>query len=119
MGDNVGDVAGMGSDIFESYCGSMIASIAIASTIGIAASSASRQGLRTKPNLVRLFWACPSIGLCGADLLLVGIVLVRLMSDREPATALRFGTIGAPILFIGVSYFVITAPASPLTFGCP
>jgi K(+)-stimulated pyrophosphate-energized sodium pump len=38
----------------------------------------------------------------------VGIVLVRLMSDREPATALRFGTIGAPILFIGVSYFVIT-----------
>ena len=30
VGDNVGDVAGMGSDIFESYCGSMIASIAIA-----------------------------------------------------------------------------------------
>ena len=26
VGDNVGDVAGMGSDIFESYCGSMIAS---------------------------------------------------------------------------------------------
>ena len=25
VGDNVGDVAGMGSDIFESYCGSMIA----------------------------------------------------------------------------------------------
>ena len=24
VGDNVGDVAGMGSDIFESYCGSMI-----------------------------------------------------------------------------------------------
>ena len=30
VGDNVGDVAGMGSDIFESYCGSMIATIAIA-----------------------------------------------------------------------------------------
>ena len=30
VGDNVGDVAGMGSDIFESYCGSMIAIIAIA-----------------------------------------------------------------------------------------
>ena len=29
VGDNVGDVAGMGSDIFESYCGSMIASIAL------------------------------------------------------------------------------------------
>src|SRR5210317_1327181 len=29
VGDNVGDVAGMGSDIFESYCGAMIASIAL------------------------------------------------------------------------------------------
>ena len=27
VGDNVGDIAGMGSDIFESYCGSMIACI--------------------------------------------------------------------------------------------
>ena len=33
VGDNVGDVAGMGSDIFESYCGSMIATIAIAYTM--------------------------------------------------------------------------------------
>ena len=33
VGDNVGDVAGMGSDIFESYCGAMIASIAIAATM--------------------------------------------------------------------------------------
>src|SRR5690606_6852560 len=33
VGDNVGDVAGMGSDIFESYCGSMIATIAIAATL--------------------------------------------------------------------------------------
>ncbi len=30
VGDNVGDIAGMGSDIFESYCGAMIACIAIA-----------------------------------------------------------------------------------------
>ena len=35
VGDNVGDVDGMGSDIFESYCGSIIASIAIASTLSI------------------------------------------------------------------------------------
>ena len=33
VGDNVGDVAGMGSDIFESYCGAMIATIAIAATL--------------------------------------------------------------------------------------
>ena len=29
VGDNVGDVAGMGSDIFESYCGSMIATLSL------------------------------------------------------------------------------------------
>ena len=33
VGDNVGDVAGMGSDIFESYCGAMIASITIAAAM--------------------------------------------------------------------------------------
>ena len=37
VGDNVGDIAGMGSDIFESYCGSMIACVAIASTSAIVA----------------------------------------------------------------------------------
>jgi K(+)-stimulated pyrophosphate-energized sodium pump len=35
VGDNVGDVAGMGSDIFESYCGAMIASIALAASMSI------------------------------------------------------------------------------------
>jgi K(+)-stimulated pyrophosphate-energized sodium pump len=46
VGDNVGDVAGMGSDIFESYCNSMIASIAIASTltVDVAASGARFAG---------------------------------------------------------------------------
>ncbi len=39
VGDNVGDVAGMGSDLFESYASSIIAAIAIASlgSIGVAA----------------------------------------------------------------------------------
>ena len=41
VGDNVGDVAGMGSDIFESYCGSMIATIAIASTLAARRPSAA------------------------------------------------------------------------------
>ena len=35
VGDNVGDVAGMGSDIFESYCGAMIASIALAASMSL------------------------------------------------------------------------------------
>ncbi|MGA1735919.1 MAG: sodium-translocating pyrophosphatase [Pseudomonadales bacterium] len=109
IADNVGDVAGMGSDIFESYCGSMIASIAIASTIGIAALAGLTPGITDEADSRAALMGLPLL-LASAGLIcsLVGIVLVRLMSGREPATALRFGTIGAPILFIGVSYFVIT-----------
>ena len=109
VGDNVGDIAGMGSDIFESYCGSMIASIAIASTIGITALAGLTPGITEEAESRAALMGLPLL-LASAGLIcsLVGIVLVRLMSDREPATALRFGTIGAPILFIGVSYFVIT-----------
>ena len=45
VGDNVGDVAGMGSDIFESYCGAMIATIAIASTLALSSISNLAPGL--------------------------------------------------------------------------
>ncbi|MBK7730626.1 MAG: sodium/proton-translocating pyrophosphatase, partial [Gammaproteobacteria bacterium] len=45
VGDNVGDVAGRGSDIFESYWGAMIATIAIASTLGLSHLSGLAPGL--------------------------------------------------------------------------
>ena len=107
VGDNVGDVAGMGSDIFESYCGSMIATIAIASTLaavsinGLAPSLDEGAG---RASLMSLPLILASTGLLCS---LAGIILVRLMSAREPAVALRFGTMGAPIVFIIVAYFVI------------
>ena len=107
VGDNVGDIAGMGSDIFESYCGSMIATIAIASTLaavsinGLAPSLDEGAG---RASLMSLPLILASTGLLCS---LAGIILVRLMSAREPAVALRFGTMGAPIVFIIVAYFVI------------
>ena len=109
VGDNVGDVAGMGSDIFESYCGSMIASIAIASTLGIAALSNLTPGVTEEAASRAALMSLPLL-LASAGLVcsLFGIVVVKAMSAREPATALRFGTIGAPLVFIGVSYLVIT-----------
>jgi K(+)-stimulated pyrophosphate-energized sodium pump len=109
VGDNVGDVAGMGSDIFESYCGSMIACIAIASTLGIASLSSLTPGVTDEAGSRAALMGLPLL-LASAGLLcsIVGIVLVKLMSGREPATALRFGTIGAPILFIAVAWYVIT-----------
>ena len=102
VGDNVGDVAGMGSDIFESYCGAMIATIAMASTMSMVVLGP----LGDRPTLMFLPLALASAGLLCS---IVGIWLVRLRSESSPEAALRAGTIGAPALFIIVSYVVITS----------
>jgi len=101
VGDNVGDVAGMGSDIFESYCGSMIATIAIAYTIQSADSA----------NLMMLPLALASVGLIAS---IMGIFIVKLASAKEPASALRSGTLLAPVIFVVMAYFLIQHMSLPL-----
>jgi len=97
VGDNVGDIAGMGSDIFESYCGSMIACIAIAGTFLVAEDRSA---------MMFLPLALASIGLIAS---MIGIIIVRVFSSLSPASALRTGTIGAPIVFIAAAYFLTNA----------
>ena len=102
VGDNVGDVAGMGSDIFESYCGAMIASIAIATTL----SPAVLAVLGARESLMFLPLALSSVGiLCSIG----GIQLVRWNTQKSPELALRIGTIGATLLFIGAALALILA----------
>ena len=91
VGDNVGDVAGMGSDIFESYCGSMIASIAIAYTL-------------ESQDMMMLPLVLASTGLIAS---IIGIFIVKLQSAKAPASALRSGTLLAPVIFVVMAYFVI------------
>ncbi|MFT5611692.1 MAG: K(+)-stimulated pyrophosphate-energized sodium pump [Polaribacter sp.] len=101
VGDNVGDVAGMGSDIFESYCGSMIATIAIAATLTGAALvqlGGDQQALMALP------LALSSIGLLCS---IAGIVVIKMLSSQAPEKALRTGTMGTSVLFIIVSYFLV------------
>ena len=95
VGDNVGDIAGMGSDIFESYCGSMIACIAIASTMAVTA--AEQSAMMTFP------LALASIGLLAS---VAGILIVRARSSAAPEAALRSGTLGAPVIFIVMAWFL-------------
>ena len=97
VGDNVGDVAGMGSDIFESYCGAMIASIAIAATL-------SNSELGAQNAMMFLPLALSSVGiLCS----LIGIVLVRAFTKKSAETALRIGTISASVVFIAAAAGVV------------
>lgn len=100
VGDNVGDIAGMGSDIFESYCGAMIATIAIASTMVVAVADP----MGGQPLLMFMPLALSSLGLLCS---ILGIALVRAFSTKSPEVALRIGTIGATVLFIITSYVMI------------
>ena len=108
VGDNVGDVAGMGSDIFESYCGSMIATIAIASTlteVGMDVLSAGAgAGEKTRELLMALPLALASIGLISS---IIGIGVVRTQSNRNPSFALMLGMTVTPILFVIGAFFAI------------
>lgn len=101
VGDNVGDVAGMGSDIFESYCGAIIASIAIASTM----TQLSYLPLaKNQQSLMFLPLALASLGLVCS---LAGIFTVKAFSKLKPAAAVRAGTVGAALLFITLSHWLI------------
>ena len=103
VGDNVGDVAGMGSDIFESYCGAMIASMALAASMSMA-SLESLGGDRGVLQFMPL--ALASTGLVCS---LLGILSVRMFANKSADVALRFGTIGSSVVFIAAAYFVITS----------
>jgi len=85
----------MGSDIFESYCGAMIATIAIAATLSPEVISALAAGDQNK--LMFLPLALASVGLVCS---LIGIQLVKSSSGKSPDAALRMGTIGASVIFI-------------------
>jgi len=115
VGDNVGDVAGMGSDIFESYCNAQIATVAIAAAVGVRAAAeaadakavAFMEKLGTTPGkegmlqLMQLPLLLTSVGLLCS---ILGILIVRSMAGKNPAEALRFGTIGSAILYIAAAF---------------
>ncbi|MDX1625026.1 MAG: sodium-translocating pyrophosphatase [Wenzhouxiangellaceae bacterium] len=106
VGDNVGDVAGMGSDIFESYCGAMIASVALA-TVMVKESAIDGMVVGMGPGaaLMGLPLLLASLGLVCS---IAAIGVVRASAGRSPEVALRMGTMFAALAFIVLGYFVIT-----------
>ncbi|MEM9019433.1 MAG: sodium-translocating pyrophosphatase [Planctomycetota bacterium] len=122
VGDNVGDVAGMGSDIFESYCGSQIATIAIAATL-TAPAALMADGAMAADSAKALLMYLP-VGMTTVGLLcsLVGIFLVKAVSKMEPSMALRVGTFSAALLFIAAAFGLIfafgVAPKVGLCVAC-
>lgn len=105
VGDNVGDIAGMGSDIFESYCGSMIATIAIASTLAMAAEYgiAALAPETGRAALMALPLTLASLGLVCSVL---GIILVNMLSALGPERALEIGHQISAVLLIISAFFL-------------
>jgi K(+)-stimulated pyrophosphate-energized sodium pump len=105
VGDNVGDVAGMGSDLFESYCGAMIATVALATVMVLQAGGAGavvNLAGHDVPgaSLMALPLLLSSLGLVCS---IVAIGIVRTVSGRSPQIALRIGTFAASIGFVVLS----------------
>ena len=109
VGDNVGDVAGMGADIFESYVGSMIATIAIGATLtttGLAFLKSNPQAgdMVIKQGLMSLPLVMAIIGIVSSFL---GILSMRVLKAISPQAALRYSTFVAAGLFLLGAYLYI------------
>ena len=99
VGDNVGDVAGMGADHFESYAGSLISAI----SLGVLAfSGSSSWKYAVFPCLLS------AIGLISS---IIGTLFVRGKDGKNPQKALNTGTYVASALVVIssvlLSYFML------------
>ncbi|MDY0212949.1 MAG: sodium-translocating pyrophosphatase [Desulfuromonadaceae bacterium] len=113
VGDCVGDTAGMGADIFESYVGSIIATLAIAA----AASPELLAKLGTNGEVTRSTAMLLPLVLVTFGLIFsfAGIYAMKRFQDKDPATALRLTTFVAAGLFVASSLLII--PIMGLSFG--
>ncbi len=106
VGDNVGDVGGMGADLFESYVGSIIAAIAIAVTL----TEPNLKGLLTSaqdnPRLVLMAYPL-SLALTGLIASVLGISSMRLLKRINPQSALRGSTLITAVLFLAGAFLLV------------
>ncbi|MFP6889892.1 MAG: sodium-translocating pyrophosphatase [Nitrospinota bacterium] len=99
VGDNVGDVAGMGADLFESYVGAVISTIFIGSTAGVFLGT-------TNKGAMALAMILPMLGIVAS---VIGIGSMKILSSSKPAAALRVSTFIAAGVFIVLAYFATSA----------
>ncbi len=103
VGDNVGDTAGMGADLFESYVGSIIATIAIAATVTgtsdiVREIMANRAAYMQLPLMVVAFGALASM---------LGVLSVKVFSSMNPAATLRLVTYVGAVAMLIASWIII------------
>ena len=108
VGDCVGDTAGMGADIFESYVGSIIATIAIAAAASpmlLAKLGTASSGLNTQSAAMLLPLGLAMIGLFFS---FIGIGSMKVLKSMDPAKALHYTTFVAAGGFLIAAFFFIS-----------
>ena len=103
VGDCVGDTAGMGADIFESYVGSVIATIAIAAA---GTSQVLIIGAAEKSRYMLFPLAVIAIGLIAS---LIGVVSIRVLRNLSPAAVLRNATYVSALLLLAGTWVAVRA----------
>jgi K(+)-stimulated pyrophosphate-energized sodium pump len=115
VGDNVGDIAGMGADIFESYVGAMIATIAIGATMAITPEIAKAFGGKSAWAIKYMYMALPVlVTIAGLISSLIGVFSIKALKGMGPQSALRYSTFVAAIALLILTYIVVTSLGIPI-----
>ncbi len=104
VGDNVGDVAGMGAALYESYCGSILATAAL--------GAAAFMNTGDEVMQLKAVMAPMLIAAVGILLSIVGIFCVRTKENaniRELLGSLSLGTNLSSILIVGATFLILWA----------
>ena len=108
IADNVGDVAGMGADLFESYVGSIIGTMVLGAFI----ITPDFNGL----GAVYLPLVLAAVGIVMS---IIGTFFVRVKEGGNPQTALNVGEFGSAGLMVIASYFIINTMIPDAVEGLP
>jgi K(+)-stimulated pyrophosphate-energized sodium pump len=106
VGDNVGDVAGMGADLFESYVDSIIATM----TLGVIAAFSVTLDKSLVPDMTTAWFLPILVAAGGIVASIIGIFMVRVgekLKMEALLNALRRGTFSASILTAIFSFLAV------------
>lgn len=109
VGDNVGDVAGMGSDLFESYVGSLISAISLA-----AVAAVNSAGAFTASSAALFPILLAAIGIIAS---IIGIMMVGGKENKNPAAALNRGTYVSGVIVVLLSLVLSKAILGSFNFA--
>lgn len=108
VGDNVGDIAGMGADIYESYVGAIVATVSLGATLATAELAQYFGADVSRAMLIALPLGLAVVGLVSS---LVGVYGMTVFRKLGPKQALMISE------FVSAGLFLVLTLVTILSFG--